>query len=564
MYGGSIDNSRSSKLATLCVCKHVFCWKVLNCMMDVDSEELERRTEDKMADTSHTNTTPSLNTSLSPSSAPSAVKDGSVYQLCSSPSKIAIHKSPNASLLLLSNYGGSDSEESSMEEGEDETNNEGLGNSVHNLSFGIVQANNISNTETDVLLKENTKSNDTLEGNAQISTNRDNNDQGNKLSQSSLVNEVASQMSNSNNTGSEVPVTFEGNNESSQTINLQGDKSKNIDDNAKNSEVPLEITCVGMKLDVKGGYRQLVTVDSESEDSESDSESSISSPSTSSSESESSSECEEISIDPNSPGQKVVRNVSDGSQKKEGHKFKKRLPRTPGELTLDELPPIEDLKISVPEELTQPIGSVFSIVEQQVVVAGYPNVPPIDLDSVLFVERGSRSLGQVFDVFGPVQTPFYVVRFNSSQHVIEAKIQCGDLVYFAPTTDHTNFVLLHELMRIRGSDASGMQGNEVLQVEEQDFSDDEEENRANLGKNNAVYSSSTDEFQSRPKRGRGHSGRGFHSHRENYNPFLGPREPRPSFAEPGRGDSVHVRSDAFDTDFAFKQSLNSKAGILNQ
>lgn len=82
-----------------------------------------------------------------------------------------------------------------------------------------------------------------------------------------------------------------------------------------------------------------------------------------------------------------------------------------------------------------------------VVVGGYPNVPPIDLDSVLFLEHGERALGHVFDVFGPVQTPFYVVRFNSSQHVMEAKVQCGDLVYFAPTTDHTNFVVLDELMR---------------------------------------------------------------------------------------------------------------------
>lgn len=81
------------------------------------------------------------------------------------------------------------------------------------------------------------------------------------------------------------------------------------------------------------------------------------------------------------------------------------------------------------------------------VVAGNPNVPAIDLDSILFLEQGERALGQVFDVFGPVQTPFYVIRFNSYQHVMETNVQCGDRVYFAPTTDHTNFVVLDELMR---------------------------------------------------------------------------------------------------------------------
>lgn len=38
---------------------------------------------------------------------------------------------------------------------------------------------------------------------------------------------------------------------------------------------------------------------------------------------------------------------------------------TQGELLLEDLPPIEDLYISVPEEQAHPIGTVFSIVEQQ-------------------------------------------------------------------------------------------------------------------------------------------------------------------------------------------------------
>ena len=36
--------------------------------------------------------------------------------------------------------------------------------------------------------------------------------------------------------------------------------------------------------------------------------------------------------------------------------------------------------------------------------------PALDLDSVLFLDSGSRVLGRVFDVIGPVQRPYYCVR----------------------------------------------------------------------------------------------------------------------------------------------------------
>lgn len=41
-----------------------------------------------------------------------------------------------------------------------------------------------------------------------------------------------------------------------------------------------------------------------------------------------------------------------------------KVPRTKGELTLDQLPPIEELKISVPEEQCIEIGVVTSIIDQ--------------------------------------------------------------------------------------------------------------------------------------------------------------------------------------------------------
>ncbi|KAG0724073.1 H/ACA ribonucleoprotein complex non-core subunit NAF1 [Chionoecetes opilio] len=113
------------------------------------------------------------------------------------------------------------------------------------------------------------------------------------------------------------------------------------------------------------------------------------------------------------------------------------------------------------------------------VVESLPNLPPLDLDSVLFVGPERRSLGLVFDVFGPVAQPLYVVRFNSAEHVAESGALPGEEVFFAPASDqHTHYVLLDELLRCRGSDASGLQGNELGPGEISDFSDDEEEARA--------------------------------------------------------------------------------------
>ena len=74
------------------------------------------------------------------------------------------------------------------------------------------------------------------------------------------------------------------------------------------------------------------------------------------------------------------------------------------------LPPIEDLTISVPSEQVVQMGTVSTIVDQLVVVKAILNFPAIDLDSVLFLENGLRTLGKVFDVFGPVSEPYYSVR----------------------------------------------------------------------------------------------------------------------------------------------------------
>ncbi|XP_078040476.1 uncharacterized protein LOC144471830 [Augochlora pura] len=134
---------------------------------------------------------------------------------------------------------------------------------------------------------------------------------------------------------------------------------------------------------------------------------------------------------------------------------------------LDDLPPIEDLKISVPEVLCDPLGEVAWIVEPLVIVQPRAEKPTLNLDTVLFVEKGKRALGKIFDVFGQVKEPYYCVRFNSPEHIRECDVKVGMTVYYCPNTEYTSLVFVHELLKIKGVDANA--------DDPPDFSDDEEE-----------------------------------------------------------------------------------------
>ena len=76
----------------------------------------------------------------------------------------------------------------------------------------------------------------------------------------------------------------------------------------------------------------------------------------------------------------------------------------------------------------------------------YKDQPPLDIDSVLFLDCGARPLGRVFDVMGPVTEPLYCVRFNSKLQIEERNICPGMLVYCAPHTEHSNFVFVQKLV----------------------------------------------------------------------------------------------------------------------
>uniref|UniRef100_A0A096M0G8 H/ACA ribonucleoprotein complex non-core subunit NAF1 n=1 Tax=Poecilia formosa TaxID=48698 RepID=A0A096M0G8_POEFO len=148
------------------------------------------------------------------------------------------------------------------------------------------------------------------------------------------------------------------------------------------------------------------------------------------------------------------------------------------EVLLEELPAVEEVSVSLPEEAElQPVGTVSSIVQQLVIIQSLKNTPALNEDSILF--RSDRvAVGKVFEVFGPVCSPFYVLRFNSSDQISSKGLTEGSTVYFAPALkEYTEYILMQQLKLLKGSDASWKNDDEPPD-EALDYSDDEKEQEA--------------------------------------------------------------------------------------
>ncbi|XP_038610984.1 H/ACA ribonucleoprotein complex non-core subunit NAF1 [Tachyglossus aculeatus] len=171
--------------------------------------------------------------------------------------------------------------------------------------------------------------------------------------------------------------------------------------------------------------------------------------------------------------------VSDGEDDLQAEKDNKACPlKTKDELLLEELPSVEELTIILPEEVElKPFGVVSSIIEQLVIIESLTDLPPINEESIIF--KGDRhAAGKIFEIFGPVSHPFYVLRFNSSEHIEKKSIKLKDTMYFAPSMeDFTQYIFTEKLKQDRGSDASWKNDQEPP-PEALDFSDDEKEKEA--------------------------------------------------------------------------------------
>ncbi|KAJ3359309.1 hypothetical protein HDU91_004963 [Kappamyces sp. JEL0680] len=106
-------------------------------------------------------------------------------------------------------------------------------------------------------------------------------------------------------------------------------------------------------------------------------------------------------------------------------------------------------------------------------------VDAVSVSSPSYPERKAKGgmvvLGRVWDVFGPVQKPFYSVRVgNSEEAALFSRLIDAEVYY---VKDLVSMVLTQPLKMIKGSDASNVWDEEVGE-EDQDFSDDEKEMQA--------------------------------------------------------------------------------------
>ncbi|KAK3517698.1 hypothetical protein QTP70_015684 [Hemibagrus guttatus] len=152
--------------------------------------------------------------------------------------------------------------------------------------------------------------------------------------------------------------------------------------------------------------------------------------------------------------------------------------RTQDELLIEDLPAVENLTIGLPVDTDmEPVGIISSIVDQLVIIESKKDTPPLNEDSILF-SKGRVSIGRVFEVFGPVCQPYYILRFNSQEDMQQKDLKIRDLVYFAPKIkDFTEYIFVEQIKQTKGSDASWKNDQEPP-PEALDFSDDDEERMA--------------------------------------------------------------------------------------
>jgi H/ACA ribonucleoprotein complex non-core subunit NAF1 len=94
-------------------------------------------------------------------------------------------------------------------------------------------------------------------------------------------------------------------------------------------------------------------------------------------------------------------------------------------LHLQDLPPEEPVALVLsPETALEVVGVVSSCVNKLLVIASGGGKSALDMGSILWL-ADRRPVGRVFEVFGPVVNPFYVVRFNSDEELQALQVKAG-------------------------------------------------------------------------------------------------------------------------------------------
>nr|CDS34336.1 H:ACA ribonucleoprotein complex non core subunit [Hymenolepis microstoma] len=163
-------------------------------------------------------------------------------------------------------------------------------------------------------------------------------------------------------------------------------------------------------------------------------------------------------------------------------------PSQPLEIEFDYVPRLPQAPL--PSVKLLPLGKVTAFFDGVVVIQSLPGVPGLDRDSALyFADR--RPMGVVYDIFGPVKRPSYVVVYENRRQSrgkgsgkgstpsqdtlpcpvkIDVDVKVGDEIYCADDDKLSIKVLTEQILQIKAYDEGD--SNEEF------YSDDEEERKA--------------------------------------------------------------------------------------
>lgn len=159
------------------------------------------------------------------------------------------------------------------------------------------------------------------------------------------------------------------------------------------------------------------------------------------------------------------------------------IPRTRNELAEDTIPTFPpDLTIDENTSV-EPIGHIKAVGDRSIVISANNSARYRVLadGAALIIDSEGKErvpLGVLYETFGPVDKPFYVVKFQTEDEIEPFKSRIGESVSQVVSTAH---YLLTDDFKIKGTDASNFNDEEVP-LEEQEFSDDEQETLAKSSK----------------------------------------------------------------------------------
>ncbi|XP_056641648.1 H/ACA ribonucleoprotein complex non-core subunit NAF1 isoform X1 [Diorhabda sublineata] len=142
---------------------------------------------------------------------------------------------------------------------------------------------------------------------------------------------------------------------------------------------------------------------------------------------------------------------------------------------MDVPPPVDisNLQIDYEKEQFLHIGHISNFVNATVTVDTIENVASYDIDTVLFIDdkTSKKPFGGISDVIGPVCRPVYCVQLRDTKEIEQSGLEKGMKVYSAPKSPYAKYVFLKDLLKMKGSDASG---KDDIEVPSDEVSTDEE------------------------------------------------------------------------------------------